>query len=104
MALQADDFVTSIAVGTTIAAGASTSAATAIPVTSSGVRPTKIRITATSAIHFQLGTVSVVATANGVMVQPGDATRLRVPAGVTHFAVIQDTVAGNVTVSPCEDT
>lgn len=103
MALTADDFITILATGTTIAAGASSSAATAIPNTLNGMPPTKLRITSTSAVHIKFGVAGVAAASGDLMVQPGDATRVRLPRGVTFFAVIQDTAAGNVTVSPVED-
>jgi hypothetical protein len=103
MAMTADDFVTVVATGITIASGATTSAVTAIPTCQNGVLPVKIIVRSTQAASIRLGIAGVVATANDTMVQPGDAVRLRVPRGLTSFAVIQQTVGGLVQVSPCED-
>lgn len=104
MALTADDFLTIMAPGISVASGASTSAVTAIPKTLGNSNfPTKIIVRATQAASIRLGVAGVVATANDTMVQPGDAVRLRVPLGVTSFAVIQQTTAGVVQVSPVED-
>lgn len=104
MAHAVDSAVTIVKVGTQLASGAATSAATAIPTTSSGTIPTKIRVSATASACIRLGVVAtVVATVGDAMIQPGDALLMRVPSGVTHFAVIQVSAGGLVQVSPCED-
>ena len=104
MALGTDPSVTILAVGTTVATTGSSSAITSIPPTLNGNVPVKIRVSATFAACICLGTAgSCTATTNHAMVQPGDALILRVPVGITKFAVIQVSAAGAVQVSPCED-
>lgn len=103
MALVADPFITIVATGVNLAAGAATSAVTAIPNMQNGKVPVKVRVSSTAAAHIRFGIAGVVATANDTMVQPGDQTWFRIPVGIINFAVIQDTVAGNVNVTPCED-
>lgn len=104
MAHVADTAVTIVKVGTQLASVAATSAATAIPTNSSGVIPTKIRVSATVAACIRLGvSATVVATTGDCMIQPGDSQLMRVPVGVTHFAVIRVAADGVVQVSPLED-
>ena len=104
MAHTVDSAVTIVKVGTQLASGASTSAATAIPTNSSGLVPTKVRVSATAAACIRFGvSATVVATTGDAMVQPGDSQLFRIPLGVTHFAVIQVSAAGLVQISPIED-
>jgi hypothetical protein len=95
-------FITVTAVGFTAATGAA-SAASAIPVTSSGSRPNYVRVSAINESYVKLGLVGVAATANDIMIQPGDSINLSVPAGITHIAYIQGTLAGKVNVVPLEN-
>ena len=103
MALAVDPFITILAPGVNLAAGVATSAVTPIPNTLNGQKPVKVRVTSTAAAHIRFGIAGVVATANDSMVQPGDQSWFRIPVGIINFAVIQDSVAGNVNVTPCED-
>lgn len=91
-----------MAVGFTAATGAA-SASTAIPVNLSGNRPNYVRVTAINESYVKLGTSGVAATSNDILVQPGDCIILAVPAGVTHIAYIQGTLAGKVNVAPLEN-
>jgi hypothetical protein len=76
---------------------------TAITTMLNGKVPTKVRVAASAAASIRFGVAGVVATANDTIVQPGDAIRMRIPQGITSFAVIQQTAAGIVQVSPLED-
>jgi hypothetical protein len=51
----------------------------------------------------KLGTSSVVATNQDILVQPGDAAILAVPNGITHIGQIQGTTAGFINVVPLEN-
>lgn len=95
------DFITVMATGVSQASGAS-SIAVAIPPCLSGELPRYIRVAATVAACVKLG-VTPVATTGDTQVQPGDSVVMRVPSGVTKFAVIQVAAAGVVQVSPLED-
>lgn len=93
-------------IGHAAAADITTSGVTAriaIPVCSSGEVPRFIRVSATVAARFRLGTVAITAGAADVLVQPSDALIMTVPLGVTHIAAIQDTAAGKVNVAPLEN-
>lgn len=103
MAHASDPCVTITMPGVQVASGATTSAVTGIPTNASGNIPTKIRVSATASACIRLGVALVAATTNDTMVQPGDALLMRVPVGVTKFAVIQVSAGGLVQVSPLED-
>lgn len=89
------------AVGFT-AATAATSARTAIPVNSAGEIPRYIRIAGINECYVKLGSSTVVATANDILIQPADSTILAV-SGATNVAYIQGTAAGKVNVVPLEN-
>lgn len=97
-----DDFMTIMAVGVSAATGAA-SARSALPTASSGEIPRYIRVSARNECYVKLGTVTVTATGNDILVQPADSITLAVPRGVTHIAYIQGTAAGQVNVVPLED-
>lgn len=81
-----------------------TSTAVAIPNTSAGNRPLFLRVTASNETFVKLGTSSVVATGNDVLVQPADSVILQIPTGITHIAAIQGAGgAGRVNVVPLEN-
>lgn len=101
MSNRFDDFITITAVGSTLAAGAA-SANAAIPNAGDGNKPRYIRVASVAAAFVKLGIAGVAATSNDILVQPADAVILQVPLGVTHFACIQDTVAGKVNVTALE--
>lgn len=90
-----------MAAGVTATTGAA-SANSAIPVNLSGNRPNYVRVSAINESYVKLGTSGVAATGNDILVQPGDAIILAVPAGITHIAYIQGTSAGKVNVVPLE--
>ena len=80
------------------------SAAVAIPTNSAGVFPNFVRISASAAAYVKLAVSAAVAVAGDVIVQPGDALILVVPAGVTSIAALQVAAAGIVQVSPLENS
>jgi hypothetical protein len=95
--------VTITTVGFSAATGAA-SAATAIPVNSTGNLPSYIRVASRSECYVKLGIAGVTATTNDILVQPADSIYLQVPKGITHIAYIQGTAAGQVNVSPLENS
>jgi aspartate/methionine/tyrosine aminotransferase len=97
-----DDSITVVAVGTTITTGA-TSTSTTIPTAQSGETPRYIRVSADTACFVKLGTAAATATANDILVQPGDAVILHVPGGYTKIAAIQSAAAGKCNVVPLEN-
>ena len=76
----------------------------AIPTNSAGVFPNFVRISASAAAYVKLAVSGAVAVAGDVIVQPGDALILVVPAGVTSIAALQVAAAGIVQVSPLENS
>lgn len=95
--------VTITAVGFSAATGAA-SASTAIPNDSSGRAPSYIRVASRNECYVKLGVTGVAATTNDILVQPADSLILQVPKGITHIAYIQGTAAGQVNVSPLENS
>jgi aspartate/methionine/tyrosine aminotransferase len=94
--------ITVMVTGSTTATGAA-SAGAAIPNASSGEKPRYIRVAATVACTFRIGTGAQTALTTDMLIQPGDAVVLHVPSGVTHYAAIQVAAAGVVQVSPLEN-
>lgn len=90
------------AVGDSVTTGGTTANA-AIPNNSNGSKPRFVRVAATAACHVRLGASGVTATADDLMVAPGDAVVLAVPNGVTHFAYIQSASSGTLNVTPLEN-
>ena len=103
MAYSFHSGVTIVATGFSAATGAA-SAVTAIPNDSSGRAPNYIRVAARSECYVKLGTAGATATTNDILVQPADSIFLQVPKGLTHIAYIQGTAAGQVNVSPLENS
>lgn len=95
--------MTILATGVNLATGAA-SVSSALPITSAGTVPNKVRVSVTSAAHVRLGVNGVTALATDLLVQPNDAVVLKVPRGLTQIAVIQDAAAGTVNVAPLEDS
>lgn len=91
-----------VATGFTAATGAA-SARTAIPNDSSGRAPNFIRIAGTNGF-CKIGDSGVTATANDMLIQPGDSQIVAVPKGVTHIAYIQNAAAGQINVVPLENS
>ena len=96
-----DDAITVTATGFSAATGAA-SARSAIPSTSAGAAPNYVRISGRNECYVRVGSSTVVATANDILIQPADSVILRV-GGHTHIAYIQGTAAGQVNVVPLED-
>lgn len=88
--------------GVSVASGV-VSAGGALPTASSSEIPRKIRVAATQAACFRMGTGAQTAITTDLQVQPGDAVILTVPQGYNNYAVIQVAVAGIVQISPLED-
>ena len=88
--------------GFTAATGA-VSAVSAIPTDSSGRIPSYIRIAGTNCF-CKLTTSGGAATANDMLIQPGDSQIVAVPKGITHIAYIQNAAAGQINVVPCENS
>lgn len=80
------------------------SAAVTIPTNLSGLPPSYIRVSATAAAYVKIAPSAAVAVAGDVVVQPGDALILSVPAGVTSIAALQVAAAGIVQVSALENS
>jgi len=89
------------AAGTSVTASG-TSAETAIPNDSSGNTAKVVRITATGTAHVKPVLTGTAATANDILVQPGDAIFLHVQ-GFTHIAYIQRSTSPVITITPVED-
>ena len=93
--------VAGISAGATVTTGAA-SAFVAIPTVQGNVTPRFIRVSATTESYVRLGTSSVVATTNDLLVQPSDCLMLAIPNGITHIAYIQGTATGKVNIAPME--
>lgn len=96
--------ITVVVTGKTVTTSG-TSANAAIPFMSSGTNTELakiVRVSATTASYFRMGTGTPVAVLGDLMVQPGDAVLLTVPRGVTNFAALQVAAAGVLTVTPVE--
>jgi hypothetical protein len=94
--------VTILATGASITTGAA-SAQVAIPNTSAGTKPVRIRVAATAAAHVRLGVAAATATTADTLVQAGDAVVMTVPRGVGFIAAIQNAATGTVQIAPLED-
>lgn len=92
-----------VTTGFSAATGAA-SASTAIPNDSSGRTPNYIRVASRNECYVKLGLSGVAATTNDILVQPADSIYLQVPKGLTHIAYIQGASAGQVNVSPVENS
>jgi len=91
------------AVGFSAVTGAATARST-IPVDSSGNAPSYVRVAARNECYVKFGTVTVNATSNDILIQPGDSQIFAVPKGITHIAYIQGTAGGQVNVVPLENS
>ena len=96
-------FIVVTAVGVSAATGAA-SARSPIPVDGSGNIPSYVRIAARNECYVKIGTVTVTATANDILVQNADAILLRVGRGDTHIAYIQGPAAGQVNIAPLDNS
>lgn len=96
-------FIVVTVVGFSAATGA-VSARTEIPVDGSGNKPNYLRIAARNECYFKIGDSSVAATTNDVLVQNADSVIVQVPKGATHIAYIQGTAAGQINVTPLDNS
>ena len=96
-------FIVATATGFSAATGAA-SARSAIPVDGSGNRPSYIRVAARNECYVKIGDSSVTATTNDILVQNADAIIIQVPKAATHIAYIQGTAAGQVNVTPLDNS
>lgn len=94
--------ITVVVTGSTTTTGAASAGAT-IPNASSGEKPRFVRVAATAACTFRMGSGAQTAITTDLLIQAGDAVVLQVPSGFTQYAAIQVTVAGIVQVSPLEN-
>ena len=96
-------FVVVTAVGFSAATGGA-SARSAIPTDGSGNRPNFVRIAARNECYFKIGDSSVTATTNDILVQNADAVIVQVPKAATHIAYIQGVAAGQINVTPLDNS
>lgn len=96
-------FIVVTVAGFSAATGAA-SARTAIPTDGSGNRPNYLRIAARNECYFKIGDSSVTATTNDVLVQNADSVIIQVPKAATHIAYIQGTAAGQINVTPLDNS
>lgn len=96
-------FIVATVAGFSAATGG-TSARTAIPTDGSGNRPNYVRIAARNECYIKIGDSSVTATTNDILVQNADSIIIQVPKGATHIAYIQGTAAGQVNVTPLDNS
>lgn len=94
--------ITVTTTGVSAATGAA-SARSAIPNASDGNVPRFIRVASRNECYVKIGSSTVTATSNDILVQPADCVILQVPAGITHIAYIQGTAAGVVNIVPLEN-
>ena len=93
-----------------IAATGAASARSAIPVDGSGTnRPNYIRVAARNECYIALGDSSVAASnsagaTGSILIQPADSLIIQVPKGATHIAYIQGSSAGQICVSPLDNS
>ena len=98
-----------IVANSTIAATGLTTANVAIPVDASGNRPNYVRIAARNECYIAIGTVAVTASnvigsTGSILIQPADSIILHVPKGATHIAYIQGGAAGQICISPMDNS
>ena len=88
------------AAGVSVTSGGS-SAETAIPNDASGSTARVVRIAANGTCHVKPVLTGTAATANDILIQPGDAIFLHVQ-GFTHIAYIQRASGSVITITPVE--
>jgi hypothetical protein len=96
-------FIVVTVTGVSAATGAA-SARSAIPVDGSGNKPNYLRIAARSECYIKIGDSSVSATLNDILVQNADSIIIQVPKAATHVAYIQGTAAGQVNITPLDNS
>lgn len=98
-----------ITANSTIAATGAASARSAIPVDGSGNRPNYVRVAARNECYIAIGDSSVTASnsagaSGSILVQPADSLIIQVPKAATHIAYIQGSAAGQICVSPLDNS
>lgn len=99
-----------ITANSVIAATGAASARSAIPLDGSGVnRPNYVRVAARNECYVAFGDVTVTASntvgaTGSALIQPADSLLLQVPRGATHIAYIQGSAAGQVCISPLDNS
>ncbi len=98
-----------ITANSTIAATGAVSARSALPVDGSGNRPNYIRVAARNECYIAIGDSSVTASnaagaTGSILIQPADSLTIQVPKGATHIAYIQGSSAGQICVSPLDNS
>ncbi|WAK01866.1 hypothetical protein [Methylobacter sp. YRD-M1] len=87
--------------GISIASGATTSAAIALPTTSTGSNPLYVRVVAASgSVHIKFGKSDVAATANDLLITT--TPQILKVAGLTHFAIIQRAATQTLNITAVE--
>lgn len=94
--------LTIVKVGASSTFGAASTGAS-IPTAQSGEVPRFIRVAATNACYFRIGSGAQTAVIGDLLIQPADAVVLQVPSGVNAFAALQVAAGGVVVVSPLEN-
>lgn len=89
------------AVSANIAFGAA-SARVAVPTNAGGGAPRAVRLAATQPCRVRLGDSTVAAVAADMLVQPQNDVYIFM-AGNTHIAAIQESAAGNLSITALED-
>lgn len=92
-----------------IAVTGGTSARSTIPVDASGNRPNFVRVAARNECYIAIGDSTVTASnsagaSGSILVQPADSLLIQVPKGATHIAYIQGSAAGQICVSPLDNS
>lgn len=93
----------------TIAATGAASARVTVPVDTSGNRPNYVRIAGRNECYIAIGDSSVTASnavgaTGSILVQPADSLIIQVPKAATHIAYIQGSAAGQVCITPLDNS
>jgi hypothetical protein len=88
--------------GVSLSTGVS-SVSSVIPNTSSGTKPTQVRIMSTEFCFAKFGSAGVVATPNDILISPY-CDEVYSVSGNTHIAVLQSSVSGLINIMPLENT
>ena len=93
----------------TIAATGAATARVVIPVDGSGNRPNYVRIAARNECYVAFGDVTVTASntvgaTGSILVQPADSLLIQAGRGNTHIAYIQGGAAGQICISPLDNS
>lgn len=81
-----------------------TSASATVPNDSAGNLPRYVRIAATAAAYVRFGKTTATAITTDMLIQPGDSQVVALPGGCDKVAAIQVLAAGQVQVSPLDNS